>query len=88
MHQSSQSARTKFVEICSLAGSTTVAEENAALSIGREFLPDFAIKVLDRQFLTEREEIEYHEWLIDSVQDAMDEHSATINAGHEWHKVD
>lgn len=72
-HHASQAARTAFVEICALAGSTTVAEENAALSIGRELLPEHAIKVLDKVDLTPREEREYYEWLTAVVQTAIDE---------------
>lgn len=86
-HNASQVARTAFVEICALAGSTTVAEENAALSIGREHLPEYAIKVLDKQELTAREEREYYEWLTESVQTAIDEHSAELATGHEWFEV-
>lgn len=84
-HNASQAARTAFTEISALAGSTTVAEENAALSIGREFLPAFAIKVLDKVDLTASEEREYYEWLTESVQTAIDENAETLNAGHEWH---
>jgi hypothetical protein len=87
-YTSSQQARTAFVEICALAGSDVVAEENAILSIGREFLPEFALKVLDKIDLSAREEIEYYEWLTDSVQAAMDEHANTLACGHEWHELD
>lgn len=85
-HTASQAARTAFVEICALAGSTTIAEENAALSIGREHLPEHALKVLDKVDLTAREEREYYEWLTEGVQTAIDEHSAELAAGHEWHE--
>jgi len=84
-YHASQAARTAFVEICADAGSTTVAEENAALSIGREFLPPVALIVLDKsRDLTAREEIEYHEWLTAGVQTAIDENAAELAAGHEW----
>lgn len=87
-HIASQAARTAFFEICALAGSTTVAEENAALSIGRDRLPEPALKVLDKQDLTAREECEYYEWLTDGVQTAIDEHSAELATGHDWHEED
>ncbi len=74
-HTVSQVARTAFVEICALAGSTTVAEENAALSIGREHLPEHALKVLDKTDLSAREEREYYEWLTEGVQTAIDENA-------------
>jgi hypothetical protein len=84
-HISSQQARTDFVEICALAGSSTVAEENAALSIGREFLPEFALKILDKIDLNAKEEIEYYEWLTYGVQVAIDENAYTLECGHLWH---
>jgi hypothetical protein len=74
-HSASQAARAAYDDICEEAGSTVVAEENAALSIGREFLPPFALAVLDKRELTAHEEIEYYEWLTDGVQMAIDENS-------------
>lgn len=37
--------------------------ENQCLSIGREFLPAVAVKVLDGIELTDREQAEYQRWL-------------------------
>jgi radical SAM superfamily enzyme len=80
-----ESAKSEFAEICTLAGSNTVIEETAALSIGREFLPDYAIKVLDDQELTSEETLQYYVWLTLGVQTAMDEDARELAAGHEWH---
>lgn len=79
-HIASQAARTAFVEICALAGSDTVAQENAALSVGREHLPEHALKVLGKQDLTAREEREYYEWLTENVQTSIDEAAAIDTA--------
>lgn len=76
-HLESLAARNGFAEICKLAGSDVVAEENAALSIGREHLPIHALNVLDKRPLNAAEETEYYEWLTEGVQAAMDE-QATV----------
>ncbi len=73
--------RTEFTDLARSVGSDPIAEEHAALNIGREFLPEFAIVVLDGGEPTP----EYWDWLADSVQQAQNEHDAEVAAGHEWH---
>lgn len=76
-----------FIEACRLAGSTRLAEEDAALSIGREFLPAVALIVLDdTRRLTAEELTEYYDWLIAGVETAERENAESIAAGHEWHQ--
>jgi len=78
-----ETARATFYALCSDLGTTPVAEENAILSVGREFLPPCAIAVLnDRDAAT----VEYFEWLSAETQTAQDEHDREIDAGHEWHR--
>jgi len=77
-----------FSEACHRAGSTKIAEEDAALSIGREFLPAVALIVLDdSRRLTAEELTEYYDWLIAGVETAIRENAESIAAGHEWHQA-
>lgn len=73
-------ARANFIVLCEKFGSDHVAEENAILSIGREFLPPCAIEVLDNK----TESVEYYQWLANQTTAAQDEHEQDIAAGHEW----
>lgn len=75
-------ARAEFAAICQDCGTDPVTEENAVLSIGREFLPPCALAVLDDR---DAATVEYYEWLCEQTRDAQAEHDAEIAAGHEWH---
>ena len=73
-----ESARTAYAVLCASFGTDVTAEENAILSVGREFLPPCALAVLaDRDAAT----VEYYEWLTMQTQQAQDEHDAEYAAG-------
>lgn len=78
-----EAARLAFAEACKVAGSDTITEENAALSVAREFLPPFALAVLDK---TAEPTAEYWEWLQVSTETAQAEHDAAVRAGHGWYQ--
>ncbi len=73
-----ESARLAFITLAEKCGSDAVSEENAILSIGREFLPPCALRVLDHGKYT----AEYWNWLTGQTQQAQDEHDADYAAGH------
>jgi hypothetical protein len=77
-----ESARLKFVCLCKEVGSDSISEENAILSVGREFLPPCAIAVLDNRNASS---VEYYEWLSSQTMAAQDQHDRDVDAGHEWH---
>jgi hypothetical protein len=70
-----------FVNACKAAGTDPIVEENAILSIGREFLPACAIAVLDKTGETSGE---YWAWLTKQTEAAQAEHDREYAAGHEW----
>lgn len=72
-------ARAVFVAYCREIGSDEVAEENAILSVGREFLPPCAIAVLDGADGT----AEYFEWLHAQTHEAQQQHDREIAASYE-----
>ena len=74
------SARRAYCDYCLSLGTTAMAEENAALSIGREFLPTCALAVLDD---SDAATVEYYQWLTDGTAAAQAEHDAEYAAGHE-----
>ena len=76
------SARRAYCDYCLSLGTTAMAEENAALSIGREFLPTCALAVLDD---SDAATVEYYQWLTSVTAAAQAEHDAEYAAGHEWH---
>ncbi len=78
-----QRARCTYAAYCTEIGTDAVTEENAILSIGREFLPACALAVLDGYGAT----VEYYEWLMGQTRQAQDEHDREYAAGHEWHAV-
>jgi len=55
-----ETARLAFVTYCTDIGSHHVPEEHSILNIGREYLPAFAIAVLDK---TAEPTAEYYDWL-------------------------
>lgn len=65
-----------FIEACDAAGSNPIAQENAVLSVGREFLPPHALAVLDGGIATE----EYWVWL----RGQTTERERDYAAGHGW----
>lgn len=73
-------ARLAFVAAAKECGSDPIVEENAILSVSREFLPAFAIAVLDE---TAEPTAEYYEWLTAQTLTAQAEHDAEIAAGRE-----
>ena len=77
-----EKARTEYSELCRTFGTDKIDEENAILSVGREFLPACAIAVLDGGEAT----VEYYEWLTLQTQSAQNEHDLEVAAGHEWHE--
>lgn len=82
--EKTEAARQDFFTAARACGSDPIVEENAALNIGREFLPAHALAVLDK---TGEPTIEYWEWLTESVETAQAEHDREIAAGHEWSEV-
>jgi len=69
----------EYNEVCLRAGSTRMAEEQAALSCGREFLPPVALVVLAKaRELTGPEITKYYAWLIDGVQTALRHHDVQL----------
>ena len=76
------SARRAYCDYCLSLGTTAIDEENAALSVGREFLPPCALAVLDDR---DAATVEYYQWLTDGTAAAQAEHDAEYAAGHEWH---
>jgi len=74
-------ARAAYAAYCNEIGTDIVAEENAILSVGREFLPPHAVAVLDGGEATE----EYWTWLHNQTHTAQQEHDREVAAGHEWH---
>lgn len=75
-----ETARLAFIAAARECGSDPIVEENAILNVGREFLPPFAITVLDK---TGEPTAEYWDWLTDSVNEAQAEHDREIAAGRE-----
>ena len=74
------SARRAYCDYCLSLGTTAIDEENAALSVGREFLPPCALAVLDDR---DAATVEYYQWLTDGTAAAQAEHDAEYAAGHE-----
>ena len=74
-------ARATFRAAAEECGSDAVSEEQAILSVGREFLPPCALAMLDDG----TESAAYYEWLTEQVEKAQAEHDAEVAAGHEWH---
>ena len=66
------SARRAYCDYCLSLGTTAIDEENAALSVGREFLPPCALAVLDDR---DAATVEYYQWLTDGTAAAQAEHS-------------
>ena len=64
-----QSARCTYAAYCTEIGTDAVTEENAILSVGREFLPACALAVLDGDKAT----VEYYEWLEEQTRQAQDD---------------
>lgn len=64
MSRAEQATRESFIEAAG-GQAEAIAAENAALSIGREFLPPFALAVLDKE---SEGSPEYWAWLIESVE--------------------
>lgn len=77
-----EGARLAFVTACEAAGTTAIAEENAILSAGDEFLPSCALAVRRGAEPT----AEYWDWLRAQTEQAQAEHDAWVAAGHEWHQ--
>jgi hypothetical protein len=75
-------AEKQFIALCEECGSDAVSEETAILSVGREFLPAFALVVFDGGQATD----EYWQWLASQTASAQAEHDAEYAAGHEWHR--
>ena len=75
-------ARAAFRATAEECGSDAVSEEQAILSVGREFLPPCALAMLDDG----TESAAYYEWLTEQVEAAQAEHDAEVAAGHEWHQ--
>ena len=73
------SDRTRYAEVCEAFGTDVLAEEQAILSVGREFLPAEALAVLDGGEPT----AEYWGWLAEQTRAAQREHDADVAAGYE-----
>jgi hypothetical protein len=74
-------SRQTFVDLVRSIGSDPIAEEQAILSIAREFLPACALAVIDGAEPTE----DYWAFLISQTEQAQEEHDREYQAGHEWH---
>lgn len=61
-------ARKEYAELCASFGLDAVTEENAILSVGREFLPACALVVRDHTGPTT---VEYYEWLTEQTSTAQ-----------------
>ena len=81
-------AKDAFADACEACGTDPITEEQAILSIGREFLPAYALKVLDGKKLTQSESRSYWSWLSSQVLSAQLEHDQEYALGHEWHQED
>lgn len=75
-----ENARLAFVAYCKEIGSFPTDEEEAILNCGREFLPPFAVAVLDK---TAEPSAEYYGWLLAQTTAAQAEHDAEYAAGRE-----
>lgn len=75
-------AREAFIATVKACGSDPMAEETAILSVGREYLPEFARVVQGGGEAT----AEYWEWLREQTKQAQAEHDREYVEGHEWHK--
>lgn len=73
-------AREAFYAAAVACGSDAYSEEQAILSIGREFLPAHALAVLDQ---TGEPTVEYWEWLTEQTETAQAEHGAAVAAGRQ-----
>ncbi len=71
-------ARAAYAVLCDAIGTDVTAEENAILSIGREFLPPSALAVLDGGPAT----VEYFEFLTSQTEAAQAESDAEYQASH------
>ena len=74
--------RQAFIDCARACGSDPISEEQAILSIDREFLPPCALVVLDGGEPTE----DYWAFLISQTEQAQAEHDREVAAGHEWHR--
>jgi hypothetical protein len=72
-----EQARADWEELVNECGSDTVSEENAILSIGRAFLPECAVVVLDGGEAT----VEYYLFLSQQTAQAQHEHDVEVAAG-------
>jgi hypothetical protein len=73
-------SRQAFAECARAIGLDPIAEEDAILSVGREFLPACALAVLDGSEPTE----EYWAFMIAQTTEAHEEHDREYAAGNEW----
>ncbi len=69
MSHSAETARLEFVAYCHDRGTHHVRAEDEVLSVGREYLPAFAIAVLDK---TAEPTAEYYDWLLDQTMGAYE----------------
>ena len=72
------SLRQEWLDLVAACGSDPVTEEQAILSVGREFLPACALAVLDGNEPTD----DYWLFLFAQTEQAQDEHDRDYAAGH------